>query len=196
MANNHFQSIVWAEHAPPPGIEACELCELSRQRKRVIWGEGNPHAPLIVVLDNPGARENGEGEAFVCGTRIALREAAAEAGLTEQDIYVTYILKCRPTRKYDKELARKTCIAHLQAQLLTQRPKLALCLGNVAAQTFLGDPEADVKQLRGTWHEAFRLPSAVSYHPLAVRRRPSLRGVLTADWRMVADRLREQSGTA
>jgi DNA polymerase len=189
-----FQPSVWTEQAPPPGAEACELCELARQRKRVVWGEGNPLAPVIVILDNPGAREDAQGEAFVCGSRIALQEAAAEAGLGETDLYVTYILKCRPIRKYDKASARSTCMAHLQAQLFAQRPKLAFCLGNVAVQSFLCDPEADVKALRGVWHEAFGLPTAVSYHPLAVRRRPSLRGVFQADWQMVAERLRGHFG--
>ncbi|KIL41585.1 uracil-DNA glycosylase [Gordoniibacillus kamchatkensis] len=172
-------------------MEACMKCELAKQRTRVVWGEGNPHASILVVLDNPGAREDAAGEPFVCGTRATLQEAAAEAGLGEAELYVTYVLKCRPRRAYDKEEARSACFAHFQLQLLRQRPRLVLALGNVAAQTLFADPEAEVKRLRGSWHEVLGLAAAVSYHPLAVRRRPTLWGVFRRDWQMVAEKWAE-----
>jgi DNA polymerase len=181
----------WKEDMPPPGLEACDMCELAKQRSRVIWGEGNPAAPIIVVLDNPGAREDASGEPFVCGTRQTLQEAAAGAGLGEEELYVTYVLKCRPVRTYDKAAARATCFSHLQQQLVRQRPQLAICLGDVATQTFFGDETVQVKLLRGAWNEARGLPTTVTYHPLAVRRRPTLRGVFLHDWRLLAARWRE-----
>lgn len=53
------------EEQPPEGIAHCELCELSKQRNRVIWGEGNPGAPLMLILDNPGAREDREFRLYI-----------------------------------------------------------------------------------------------------------------------------------
>jgi DNA polymerase len=47
----------------------------------VIWGEGNPNAPIFIILDNPGAREDREGTPFVCGTRETLQYGMMEAGL-------------------------------------------------------------------------------------------------------------------
>lgn len=55
--------VILPEEQAPNGIEHCEICELSKQRNRVIWGEGNPKAPLMMILDNPGAREDREGAA-------------------------------------------------------------------------------------------------------------------------------------
>ncbi|MFC0214954.1 uracil-DNA glycosylase [Paenibacillus chartarius] len=181
---------IWNEHEVPEGLESCQLCELAKQRRRVIWGEGNPHAAILALLDNPGAREDANGVPFVCGTRITLQEAAAEVGLGEADLYVTYVLKCRPIRAYDKQVCRDACMSHLQKQLEDVRPRLAICFGNIAVQSFFGDEEAEVKRLRGAWHEVRGIPTIVTYHPLAVRRRPSLRNVYMEDWRELARRFR------
>jgi uracil-DNA glycosylase family 4 len=184
-----FVPEIWAEDPTPQEAKNCEKCQLCRQRARMIWGEGNPEAPVLVVLDNPGAREDRDGVQYVCPTRQTLQEAADRAGLKKDDLYVSYILKCRPLRKYAKEEARSACLPYLLQQLDRQRPKLAFCLGNTAVQWFFGDPEAEVKNLRGEWHTARGIETAVSYHPLAVRRRPNLRTQFNADWKMLADRL-------
>ncbi|UOR13621.1 uracil-DNA glycosylase family protein [Halobacillus amylolyticus] len=63
----------------------------------MVWGEGDLlEAPIIIILDNPEAREDREGNPFVCGTRQALQQAANEAGLTMNDLYVTFNLKGKP----------------------------------------------------------------------------------------------------
>jgi len=70
-------------------------------------GGGKPQGPIVIILDNPGARENKEGYEYVCGTRQTPQKAIYEANLKADDIYVTYLLKCRPLRKYDKEESKK-----------------------------------------------------------------------------------------
>ncbi|MGF7034344.1 DNA polymerase [Paenibacillus mucilaginosus] len=179
------------EEEAPEEAKGCERCALARQRKRVIWGEGNPQAPLFILLDNPGARETREGETFLCGTRETLQEGLAAAGVGREEFYISYLLKCRPVRAYDKEAARNACRPHLELQLGEKKPQLLLALGNVAAQGWFGDPEAEVKALRGRWHVVQGIPTAVGYHPLAVRRRPVLRRLLAEDLEMVASRLEE-----
>jgi len=148
-----FTPTIWPEEAARDDMDHCRECELHCQRSRVIWGEGNPHAPIIVILDNPGAREDKFGNPFVCGTRQTLQYAAFEAGLKMEDLFITYILKCRPTRRYNKEASRGTCVRYLENQLQAQKPKLVFCLGNTAVQWFFENMEADVKSLRGTWYD-------------------------------------------
>ena len=77
---------------------------------------------------------------------------------------------------------------HLEQQLQEKNPTLILCLGNVSVQSFFRNPEADVKSLRGSWHEIQGFPTAVAYHPLAVRRRPNLRNLFLQDLAFVAER--------
>jgi DNA polymerase len=183
-----FAPAIWPEEPVPPQVENCSLCELSKQRTRVLWGEGNHHAHIIVVLDNPGSREDKDGNAYICGTRQTLQYAAHLAGLTTEELYVTYILKCRPMRKYDKEKARTACLAYLEEQLQNNHFEIAFCLGDTAVKTFFADNDQSVKNTRGSWHQIRGLPTYTSYHPLAVRRRPNLFGIFVEDWQQVSDK--------
>lgn len=187
-----FCPTVWPEEKVPAGVENCTDCGLYIHGARMIWGEGNPRAPIMVVLDNPGAREDRDGNPFVCGTRETLQKAARTAGLHTEELYVTYILKRRPTRAYEKEKARETCMQHLLAQLESKSPMFVFCLGNVAVQSFFADRDAEVKALRQQWHVARGVQTAVSYHPLAVRRRPNLWPYFLADWQFLVSTYRRR----
>ena len=178
------------EDSPPAHLRSCSQCGLAGHKSRIIWGEGNRTAPLFVVLDNPGAREDKEGTPYLCGTRETLQKAAYEAGFTPGSIYISYILKCRPRKAYDKESARAICIKFLWEQLGEIRPHLVMCLGNVVCRSFFGEPEAEVKQLRGRVHSVKGYKVVTSYHPLAVRRRPVLYKYFLQDWTLAAEQIK------
>ncbi|GIO26559.1 uracil-DNA glycosylase [Ornithinibacillus bavariensis] len=188
---SEFCPEVWPEDPVPSCQTDCQECGLYRQGSRMIWGEGNPKAPIMIILDNPGAREDRKGNPMVCGTRQTLQQAMHEAGLTKKQLYVTYILKRQPVRAYDKEKTRAICMQHLLEQLAEQNPKLIVCLGNVAVQAFFRNSELDVKGLRGKSHLVGEHTVTAAYHPLAARRRPNLYPLLREDMQFVAARIRE-----
>lgn len=184
-----FCPIEWREEPTPPAQIDCQDCGLAKHGTRMVWGEGNPDAPIMIILDNPGAREDREGNPFVCGTRQTLQKALHEVGLSPSNLYVTFILKRKPTRAYDKEQTRATCMhKHLLKQLQEQKPSYIICLGNVAVQSFFENYEADVKSLRGKWHAVRGYQTTVAYHPLAVRRRPNLWKLFIEDLAFVSAR--------
>lgn len=182
-----FCPIALPEEPTPEKLKDCQDCGLYEHGTRMVWGEGNPNASILVLLDNPGAREDREGTPFICGTRQTLQQAANDVGLKMEDLYITFILKRKPVRAYDKVQTRQICMQHLEQQLQEKNPSLILCLGNVAVQSFFQNPEAEVKTLRGSWHEIQGFPTAVAYHPLAIRRRPNLRTLFLQDLAFVAE---------
>jgi uracil-DNA glycosylase len=185
-----FSPEIWPEECAPPNAINCSRCELHQQRKKVVWGEGNPHAPILALLDNPGARENREGEAYVCATRVMLQRVIHETGLQKSDVYATYLLKCRPIRAYDKPAAREACSGWLTQQIQEKKPKVIMLLGLVVAEFILSLPEAKLSELRGKLHCVFnRIPAVVTYHPLAVHRRPNLFDSFLSDWHLAAQSL-------
>ncbi|CAM3421383.1 uracil-DNA glycosylase [Marinicrinis lubricantis] len=183
-----WKPMILKEDSPPREALNCDQCGLAEQHGRFIWGEGNPDAPIFVIMDNPGAREDREGAAFVCGTRQTLQLGLREAGVALDEIYVSYLVKRRPVRKYDKPHAREACLGHLKAQLEEQKPKLLLGLGNVVIQALIAQEE-EVKNRRGKWLEFEGIPIAFSYHPLAVRRRPVLMKHFVNDLKFAASGL-------
>lgn len=184
--------VIFPEEQAPDGLEHCEICELSKQRNRVIWGEGNPKAPLMLILDNPGAREDREGNSFLCGTRETLLFGMREAGIDINDVYVTYLLKRRPMRAYNKPVTRAACLPHLQMQLLLKQPLVLFGFGNAVAEGIFPDEEStSVKELRGHWYEFEGKPISFTYHPLAVRRRPNLLRFFVEDLKALKEKWTE-----
>ncbi|HZK21592.1 MAG TPA: uracil-DNA glycosylase [Oscillospiraceae bacterium] len=170
------------------GGESYIECEVCTEKSPIIWGEGNPLAPIAIILDNPGTRINKEGNEYVCPTRQTLQKAIYDAGLKSEDIYVTYLLKCRPRRSYDKQKARLFSMPYLTKQIKVLNPKLLMFLGDTAVRSVLNDNDASVKELRGMWHNIMERPSIISYHPLAVIRRPNLKNNFTQDFALLAHR--------
>lgn len=182
-----FCSFLWPEEPVPEDHCNCQDCGLFEHGSRMIWGEGNPGAPIMVLLDNPGARENRSDEPFVCGTRQTLQKAAYEVGFTMNELYVTYILKRKPVKAYEKEITRTICMKHLEQQINEKQPQIIFCLGNVAVQSYFQDNDIDVKSSRGKKYEVNGTNVFTAYHPLAINRRPNLLTSFQEDWQHVAN---------
>ncbi|MEH7546530.1 MULTISPECIES: hypothetical protein [Bacillaceae] len=58
---------LWPEEPTPEKYKNCRECGLDNHGSRMIWGEGNPNAPILILLDNPGAREDREGNPLYAG---------------------------------------------------------------------------------------------------------------------------------
>ncbi len=189
---SEFVPTPWPEDRLPPEALAYKNCEVCSEKSRVIWGEGNPLAPIVIILDNPGAREDKYGKEFVCGTRRTLQKTLDAVHLSSDDLYLTYLLKCRPLRKYNKEAARAFSKPFLQEQIRQLNPQFIVGLGNVVVQAIFADSTAQVRKLRGRWHLIMGKPAIVSYHPLAIRRRPNLWANFKEDWQILARRFLEK----
>lgn len=101
--DNNFLPTIWPEDKLPLVAKDYIQCEPCSSKSRIIWGEGNPKAAIYIILDNPGARENKEGIEYICGTRITLQETLNKVNINSNSVYLTYLLKCRPLRSYDKK---------------------------------------------------------------------------------------------
>lgn len=181
----------WPEIAVPDGVSIdCDAFGLAGHG-RLVWAEGRRGAPLMLLLDNPGARETKEGQPFVCGTRQTLRRALTEAGLDPDDVYVTFLTKCRPLRAYDKERAWRTGLTYVAEQLGSVRPRVLVVFGDVVTKAVTGDPDNSVRALRGSVFTVYDIPTVATYHPLAARRHPNLYPLIVDDLARAATILSE-----
>lgn len=185
-----FKPEIWPEDEPPEESEEYKECEICTEKSRIIWGEGSRAGRAAIILDNPGEREDKYKNGYVCGTRQTLQKALSAAGIQPSDVYLTYLLKCRPKKSYDKPAVRNFSRPFLIRQIEGLEPRFLLCLGDVAVRAMFEDEGASVKEMRKKWHTLLGRPCMVSYHPLAVRRRPSLAPIFAQDFDMLAEALR------
>jgi uracil-DNA glycosylase len=77
----YFCPELWPEEPPLITLKIAVNSVFMSTGSRKVWGEGNPEEHIMVILDNPGAREDCEGNPIVCRTRHSLQKAAINVGL-------------------------------------------------------------------------------------------------------------------
>jgi len=192
-------------------IKECTACELYRDATQAVPGVGVPDARLMLVGEQPGDREDVEGEPFVGPAGRLLDEALADAGLDREHVYITNVVKhFRFARQGKRRLHKAPAVRHVQAcapwlvaELETVAPDGVVLLGGTAGKALYG-PSFRVGELRGRlgqWpQERFPLGGAArppwvlaTTHPSAILRaredREAAYGALVADLRTAADAL-------
>src|SRR5688500_15234264 len=71
----------------------CRACDLWERATQTVFGDGAIPAPLMLVGEQPGDREDLAGEPFVGPAGRVLDEALAEAGIDRAAVFVTNVVK-------------------------------------------------------------------------------------------------------
>lgn len=159
---------------------SCTACHLFENATQTVFGEGSAGAPVMLVGEQPGDREDREGEPFVGPAGALLDRALSEAGIDRGDAYVTNVVKhfkWRPAGKrriHQKPNAAeiKACRPWLDREIELVGPRVVVCLGATAAQALLG-PRFRVTQHRGEFVDWERAPLATAtVHPSSILRAP------------------------
>src|SRR5512144_1361548 len=73
----------------------CQRCPLARGRSQIVFGQGNPHARLVVIAEFPGKEEDEVG-ALLHGDAGELFDRMLVAiGLQRAEIYLCAAVMCR-----------------------------------------------------------------------------------------------------
>ena len=157
----------------------CQGCDLYRDATQVVFGEGRAHAPILLVGEQPGDREDRQGKPFVGPAGQLLDKCLESAGINREDVYVTNAVKhfkWEPRgkirlHKKPNSLEIAACRPWLETEIAAVHPQVVVCLGATAAQDLLGS------QFRLTKHRGEVFPSkyglvTATIHPSAILRMP------------------------
>jgi uracil-DNA glycosylase len=156
----------------------CRECPLWQGATQTVFGEGPPRAPLMLVGEQPGDREDREGHPFVGPAGRLLDQALAELGLDRAAIYVTNAVKhfkyeLRGKRRMHKTPAQReieACNHWLEDEIRAVKPRAIAALGATAARALIGRPVAVTRE-RGQWlQREDGIPVLVTLHPSALLR--------------------------
>ncbi len=128
-------------------IEAatCVGCPLHERRRNVVFGEGNPLSPLVIVGEGPGDTEDATGRPFVGKAGQLLDRALLDNGLTREDVYICNTVKCRacdwsdgkPRNRPPSDAETNACRRWLVPQLAAIAPRVILCVGAPSAKNLI-----------------------------------------------------------
>jgi len=173
----------------------CTLCALSKKRKQIIFGAGDPHADLLIVSEGPTAQEDLQGLPFVGATGEMLTKMLQNVlGLQRDDVYILNVVKCRPehNRKPRPEEI-ESCKPFIEQQIRAVSPKIVVVLGSVATQALMGTQQG-VTGMRGTWVDWEGFAVMPTFHPAYLMRSPQDKKLAFQDLKAVRKRYDELGG--
>ncbi len=158
--------------------ERCRECPIGAHATQVVNGEGNESAPLMLVGEQPGDREDLRGRPFVGPAGQLLNRALEQLGWPRDRLYLTNAVKhfkfeLRGKRRIHKTPAQQeaaACLHWLEREIALVKPDAAIALGATAARALLGRAVPVVKE-RGQWftrEDGLRV--LITLHPSALLR--------------------------
>jgi uracil-DNA glycosylase len=168
MSSLGNQSAAQRDRPPPPvpsrptpakmreAVQGCRACDLWEGATQAVMGEGARHAPLMLVGEQPGDREDLEGHPFVGPAGKVLDRGLEQAGIPTGEVYITNVVKhfrykSRGKRRIHQKPDRwhvSACLPWLEAEIAMVHPEALVCLGATAAQALLG-PHVRIGRDRG-----------------------------------------------
>ena len=124
----------------------CRACPLWKNATQTVFGEGPQHAPLLLVGEQPGDKEDIAGKPFVGPAGLILDRALQEAGIDRKKAYVTNAVKHfkfvprGKIRLHQKPTTPeiKACRQWYERELASIKPALVIAMGATAAQSVFG----------------------------------------------------------
>ena len=124
----------------------CRACHLWKDATQTVFGEGPPHAHMMLVGEQPGDKEDLAGKPFVGPAGQVLDRALQEAGIERTKVYVTNAVK------HFKFVTRgkirlhqnpntpevRACRPWYERELAAIKPDLVVAMGATAAQSVFG----------------------------------------------------------
>jgi uracil-DNA glycosylase len=157
----------------------CVSCRLCERRTHVVFGEGNPTSPLVLVGEGPGENEDRTGRPFVGRAGQLLDECLRECGMTRKHLFITNVVRCRPTEEDGGRLKNRppqsdeidACVKNwLVPTLEVIQPLVILCLGATPANALI-HKNFKITQERGQFFEGSHSRYIVaSLHPAFILR--------------------------
>ncbi|HET7589703.1 MAG TPA: UdgX family uracil-DNA binding protein [Solirubrobacterales bacterium] len=187
--------------------QACRGCGLYKDATQTVFGAGRASAKLMLVGEQPGDKEDLEGEPFVGPAGRLLDRALGEAGIDRSEAYVTNAVKhfkwkprgSRRLHQTPRAGEIEACKPWLEAEVRAVRPQAIVALGASAARSLFGS-KVKVLKNRGRQISSPLAPLAsVTIHPSAILRlrehdeREAELAAFVADLEAVVGALREMA---
>lgn len=171
------------------------------ERKLLVFGEGRVGAPVMMIGEAPGEQESLQGRPFVGKAGKNLDAFLEQAGMDRASLYVTNVVKFRPTRR--SEAGRvvnrpptqeeiKLFLPWLLKEIELVDPRYIITLGNVPLKALTGRGSV-IGDMHGRFIEWQGRRLFAMYHPASVIYNPGLKAVYSRDIVAFACQYREET---
>lgn len=178
-----------------------KMYEQKYSDRRLVFGEGDENAKVMLVGEAPGGEEEKQGRPFVGKAGKNLDEFIELAGLLRRELYITNVVKFRPTgvsKKTGRPINRTPnkseiddFLPLLKEEIHEMHPSVVVTLGNVPLKAVTGSKTITIGDCHGEVMEIDGVKIFPLYHPASVIYNQSLKDVYRADVLKLGEYLRK-----
>lgn len=153
-------------------VNNCFLCDLSKIRKNILFGEGNTKANIMFIGHCPSELQDELG-VFYAGKsgEILINMVQNVLNISKEEVYLTNLLKCKTLNKVNS-MQFDVCIDYLNKQIEIIKPKLIVLMGE-KAYTLLMKNKDDFLKNKGKILHYNGISMMPIYSPRFLMRNPS-----------------------
>ena len=170
-------------------IKRCIAERSPGDENRLVFGDGSPESRVVLIGEAPGEQEEKLGRPFVGKAGKTLDEFLSLSGVERRDLYITNVVKLRPTgiSKAGRIVNRTPRIDEIRLflpwlvrELDIIAPRIIVTLGNVPLQALTGE-KMTIGSVHGTCLSLGDRPLYPLYHPASVIYNRSLSDIYRDD---------------
>ena len=148
------------------------LRKLGTLKATPVFGEGNRHADIMMVGDIPGYQEEKSGRPMQGPAGEKLDGMLKAMGLTRNDVYLTTLVKFRPSQPRQTVSTRpatqkeiSACMPVLDFEIGLVQPRVIVAFGVVVARALLQGGNLPLSDYQGRENSYNGVPVVVTHHP-------------------------------
>ena len=178
-------------------IQTFDGSPLRETATRIVFADGIPGAPVMVVGEAPGADEDRQGKPFVGVSGQLLDRMFGSVGLSRAtNLYLSNILPWRPPgNRTPSDAEAALFLPFLLRHVALARPRLLVLAGGVSAKALLNTREG-ITRVRGKWNQVTLadgtvIPALPMLHPAYLLRNPAAKREAWADLLALRRRMKD-----
>ena len=157
-------------------INSIEDCNLKKNSKRLVMGEGDIDSSIMLVGEAPGFEEESSGLPFQGKVGELLNKMLIAINIKREKIYLSYSVNFRtPEDRKPTSLEIKRYSKFLKEHISIINPKIIILMGSTAMEAITGSI-SKISEERGKWKEIIiknkTFPLMVTFSPSYLIRFP------------------------
>ena len=142
---------------------------------KIVYGEGDPEAKIMLIGEAPGKKEDELGRPFVGRSGELLTRTLHSLGVERKNVFITNVVKCRPpnnrTPTPEEVLFYKKYFLIPEIRII--HPKVIVAVGSTSLKALLEDIPTSISKARGLLYKKSDIIIIPTYHPAYILRNPS-----------------------
>tara|TARA_B100000965_G_C19564634_1_gene746217 strand:+ start:1115 stop:1819 length:705 start_codon:yes stop_codon:yes gene_type:complete len=170
-------------------------CELKKNSNQIVFSDGDPGSPIMIVGEGPGQKEDEIGKPFVGDAGVLLNKMLEAIYIKRPKIYITNVVNYRPPNNRKPEPSEiNRYSAFLREHINIIDPKILILMGSTAMEALFGQT-LKISKERGKWKELIvnqkTFLTISTFHPAYLLRQPDQKKFSWADLKSIRKKMDE-----